>query len=127
MPNSYSRSVNSDREAWREETPPLCMFCGIHEGVSFGPLHIHEIERKGQARDRWGVRCNYLKLCNDCHEGPFASMPHARQLAVKLIKDYQHFDLDKWLLIKHPDGKAPLRVTMLDIIDNLTVKECENE
>jgi hypothetical protein len=42
-------------------------------------------------------------------------MPHAAQLAVKLVADPEDFDLNEWLLIKDPAGRAPNRVTWPDI------------
>jgi len=112
MTNSrtYYRSIRDDRDAWRDEMPQVCMCCGRK-----GHLEIHEIERKSQAPTRWAKRCNYLLLLNSCHAGPFASMEHARQLAFKLIRDPENFDLMGWLAIKDPGLRAPERVTMDEI------------
>jgi hypothetical protein len=114
----YSQQVRADREAWRANTPDVCMYCGV-SGI-YG-LEVHEIDRKSHARNRWGVRCNYLKLCRTCHANAFASMPHDRQLAVKLICDVDNFDLEEWLRIRDPELRAPDRVTMTDIVQHLRV------
>jgi hypothetical protein len=42
-------------------------------------------------------------------------MPHAKQLAFKLIADPCHFDLDTWLRLKDPELHAPGRVTMQEV------------
>jgi hypothetical protein len=89
------------------------MFCKA--APSWPPLAVHEIERRSQAPTRWAAGCNYLLLCEPCHAGPFATMPHARQLAVKLVADPKHFDLQAWLRLKDPGLKAPNRVTASEI------------
>ena len=76
---------------------------------------MHEIERRSAAPNNWWHPCNALLLCNRCHSGVFAAMPHAAQLAVKLVADPDDFDLNEWLLIKDPAGRAPNRVTWPDI------------
>lgn len=93
------------------------MRCGTKHG-----LQVHEIERKSHASRRWGVSCNYLLVCGECHEGVFATMPHARQLAIKWLKDRTHFNLEQWLRIRDPDLKAPDRVTMGDVRE--WIEEC---
>ena len=65
---------------------------------------------------KWGHRCNYLILCHSCHAGPFASMPHAKQLAVKKAKDPQNYDLAAWIELS---GKAETYVTEEDVTDEL--------
>lgn len=67
-----------------------CMMCGTAY-----PSDVHEIVRKSQAPRAWGVVENYLLLCRDCHD-----MIHrhniviARQLAIKLLRDPDHFGLE---------------------------------
>lgn len=109
----YLDLVMDDRENWRLEHPQLCMSCG--GSSSWPPLAVHEIERRSHAIKCWGHRCNYLLICQACHAGPFACMPHARQLAFKLIADPAHFDLDAWLRLKDPELHAPERVTMREV------------
>lgn len=115
----YYLTVRDDRELWRKQTPDACMYCG-QMNVHF-PLEIHEIERKSHAPERWGVRSNYLKLCRYCHSHEFAAMPHAKQLAVKLCRDIDNFDLDEWLRIRDPELRAPERVTLQDVVQYLRV------
>ncbi len=114
--DNYYRRVKADREAWRAEMPQACMYCGRDF-----MLQVHEIERRGQAGTRWGQRCNYLLLCEICHAGPFATMPHEAQLAVKLVADGKHFNLTEWLRIKDPELRAPERITFEDIAIYLAV------
>lgn len=122
MSTAYSRRVNDDREAWRSSMLLECMYCGRAE-LGSAWLEVHEMERKGQAAGRWGTRCNYLLLCPFCHDKHFANMDHSRQLAVKLINDPEHFDLDEWLLIYDPTLRAPERVTLGDIMEHLQMTE----
>lgn len=42
-------------------------------------------------------------------------MPHAQQLAYKLIADPECFDLDAWLRLGDPELRAPNRVTMDEV------------
>lgn len=114
----YYKDNQEDREAWRDEMPELCMRCGGRR-----LLQTHEMERRSQAPKTWAHRCNYLLLCEDCHAGPFAAMPHPWQLAFKLVRDPKHFDLKAWLMLRDPDLRAPDRVTLEDIAEFLEVVE----
>ena len=78
-------------------------------------LEVHEIDRKSQCPNAWWPisGCNGLKLCTECHSDEFATMPHAKQLAVKLIQDPGCFDLKEWLSVK---PRAPNYVTMEEIM-----------
>jgi hypothetical protein len=99
------------------------MACSRPESICLPSRHleIHEIERRSAAPNRWWSPCNALLLCPKCHATDFAAMPHARQLAIKLVKDPEDFDLDEWLLIKDPTRQAPERVTWSDIAQYLEV------
>ena len=46
-------------------------------------------------------------------------MDHSKQLAVKLIKDFEHFNLMEWLRLRDPQLRAPERVTMDEILSHL--------
>lgn len=116
---SYYEEVREEREVWRAATPDQCMYCGTLECNAWPGLEVHEIERKSQAPKTWGSTCNYLKICNRCHAGPFATMDHSKQLAVKLIKDFEHFNLMEWLRLRDPQLRAPERVTMDEILSHL--------
>jgi hypothetical protein len=100
------------------------MWCGhaLNEiDGSANRAEVHEIERKSHAPKRWAHRCNYLLLCHQCHSGPFAAMPHAKQLAVKLVRDPNHFELVTWLRLRDPELRAPERVTIADVAHWLTL------
>ena len=112
----YAASIKPDREAWRESVPQVCMWCGTADASALwgpcGGLQIHEMERRSHASKRWWHRCNGLLLCGVCHGMDFAAMPHAAQLAVKLARDPEHFDLAEWLAI----GSRPATyVTVEDV------------
>jgi hypothetical protein len=113
--SKYYAIVKDDRNQWRTEQEQQCMFC-CASGLS---LEIHEIERRSHAKNRWGMRCNYLLLCGSCHHRHFDTMAHSRQLAVKLVMDPEHFDLETWLKIRDPSLNAPTRVTLRDIVEHL--------
>jgi hypothetical protein len=122
--SAYYESIRQDREDWRARKAELCMVCGWESGSrsgwgQFKWLETHEIERRSQAAGRWARPCNYLLVCNLCHAGPLAAMPHARQLAHKLAGDAEDFDLEVWLRIRDPDLRAPERVTMDEIREEL--------
>lgn len=115
--DGYYASIKADRNEWRESVRQACMSCGWQ-----AMLQIHEMERRSHAAGRWGHRSNYLLLCQRCHEELFAAMPHARQLAFKLVRDPRNFDLQSWLTLRDPELKAPERVTMEDIAAHLTIQ-----
>jgi hypothetical protein len=119
--NVYKAEIHDDRVAWRDRQLPRCMWCLCSESTAiyerFG-LHQHEIERRAHASKTCLVDCNYLMLCGTCHNGPFANLktwPHAKQLALKMLRNPDDYDLAAWLLIKFPDGKAPNRVTQSEV------------
>lgn len=103
----------TDREQWRMEQSQVCMYCGGNK--SYLPLQVHEIERRSQCPTRWDNRVNFLLLCSVCHSGPFATMPHADQLAVKMVADPENYDLESWLRLKDPQLRAPNRVTQVEV------------
>lgn len=121
--NKYNMDARKLRNKWRDSLidPDRCMYCG--KGDGWPGLQIHEIERRSQAAGRWAHTANFLVLCEQCHADEFGAMPHARQLAVKLLKDAEHFDLSAWLKIKDPELRAPERVTLRDISQHLEMKD----
>ena len=98
-----------ERRAWASVFAK-CWMCGVKD--IFGlPLETHEIERRSHGpRLRWAHRCNYFRACRKCHEGPLATMEHAKQLAYKKLSDPRHYDLSLWLKIRDPELRAPRRV-----------------
>lgn len=106
-------ATKQDREAWRHAQIPVCMYCNSKAG--WLPLSVHEIERRSHSTKRWASLCNLLLVCEGCHREDFATMPHARQLAVKFIKDRANYDLEAWLRLRDPELKAPNRVTQSEV------------
>jgi len=117
--SDYYELIKEEREEWRAAMPDQCMYCGTLEVNAWPGLDVHEIERKSQAPNNWGELCNYLKICRRCHDGPFRDMDHDKQLAVKLIKDPENFDLWEWLRLRDPKLTAPDRVTLDDVVRHL--------
>ena len=107
----YAEHAEARRE-WAQGRPPLCMVC--QGKPDWRGLAVHEIERRSHSR-RSFTTANYLLVCSPCHEGPVATMPHAMQLAYKLLRDPAHYDLPAWLALADPAGRAPLRVTADDV------------
>ena len=102
-----------DREQWRHAQIPVCMYCDAQR--DWLPLSVHEIERRSHSTKRWASNCNLLLLCTRCHMDYFATMAHAKQLAVKYMKDRLHYDLDAWLRLRDPGLSAPNRVTQVEV------------
>ena len=112
---TYYNSVKAARVEWANSKPAECMACGSKGG--FVGLQIHEIERRSHAADAWAHWSNYLLVCQECHDGLFASMPHAKQLAHKWLADKEDFHLMHWLSLRDPMLRAPNRVTMGEVLE----------
>lgn len=85
------------------------------------PVDVHEIAR-GPARSRaLGERCTWLALCRECHErvGDYEQWPIIRQLAVKLLADAEHFDLELFNSIR---GRAAKAITLAEIVEHLELR-----
>ena len=87
---TYYQEIKDDRDEWRAKFCHgcSCMVCG-----KLGMLDCHEIHSRARAPRKWGKRANYLAVCRACHEGPIVNMPLSKQLAYKLLRDPDHFDL----------------------------------
>ena len=116
---AYAADSAQEKLEWRLTQFPACMLCGATAGAF--PLAVHEIERRGHSPTRWANVANYLTCCVNCHEGPLATMPHAEQLAWKMLRDPDCYDLEAWLRIKDPEMRAPHRVTQAEV-DNFIRK-----
>lgn len=104
------------RLEWARSVGPDCMLCGNQPATE-----THEIERRSHAPRGWAKACNYLRVCQKCHSGPLATMPHDMQLAYKLWRDPNHFDLNEWNLM------ANRRVELGAIVQKLLVLWVENK
>ena len=114
----YEKEVAEDRYGWRDLVVHRgCMVCKSHI-----ILDIHEMETRSQAPKNWWHRCNGLLLCRDCHDS-YSSADHALQLAFKLTRDPEHFDLLEWHKRRHPGARVCDRVTMRDIARYLSVSQ----
>ena len=104
-----------ERQEWADAAyrrQPLCMCCG--KKFPWPGPQVHEMERKSQAVRRWAHACNYLLVCEPCHAGPLATMPHVEQLARKYLMDRERFDLETWLTLRV--GQQPRAITMGDVM-----------
>ena len=50
-----------------------------------------------------------------------AAMPHPRQLAYKFLNDTKYFEIEDWLKLRDPDLRAPKRVTITEILDEVKI------
>lgn len=110
----------AERLDWLSRQRAECMACGYSLKM-FGELRrlqVHHIERRSHARRRFDVVCNLLVLCEPCHRD-FDSQgewPHAKQLALKLLRDPASYNLAAWLEIRQPDREdREIRVTQDEV------------
>lgn len=99
------------RNQWKDTLPlHYCWICGRDDCL----IEVHHVERRSHAKhpDDW---CNFFLACHDCHQGPLESMSHAEQLALKRLHDPDSYDLKQWHLLRFPDGRAPDRVTPIEV------------
>jgi cytochrome c553 len=77
-------------------------------------LEVHEIARGPSRKQAVQERACWLLVCRRCHEelGDYSKWPLARQLALKLLQDREHFDLRKFNVIR---GRAPNAITMREV------------
>lgn len=113
---SYYNSIKVERKKWKLSQPEECCWCLAK--IPYERLEVHEIDRRSQCPNRWAEECNYLLLCHNCHSGPFASMPHKRQLAAKLLADPENFSLEDWHAIRpRPITYATMREVIEELIE----------
>ena len=48
-------------------------------------------------------------------------MPLPRQLAYKFLNDTKYFEIEDWLKLRDPDLRAPNRVTITEILDEVKI------
>lgn len=89
------RRAEAERQEWKDRFFGRCMACG-----RFCETDTHEIVRRAQS-SRWAHTCNYLELCrHPCHAERFANVtlaPHAAQLALKRLRDPDHYCYESFL------------------------------
>ena len=91
----YLNSIRQERNAWSEQFEH-CMNCQRHYSKLWLPLQTHEIERRSHAANNWAQEVNYLRLCQECHD-TVGRWPHAKQLALKWLRDPTHETLEAML------------------------------
>jgi hypothetical protein len=90
-----------------------CMVCQVWQGRA---IQVHEIA-SGPARAKArGERCCLLALCLECHEAIHKSRNLARELAIKLTRDPDHYDRSRVLELM---GFADTYVTQQEVIGEL--------
>lgn len=121
---SYYNSIKVYRREWRAKQVQRCMLC--LDARKPEKLQVHEIDRKSQAPNNWWPLededgndingCNGILTCGLCHATKLDTMPHAKQLAIKLISDPDHFNLKAWLSIK---PRPSSYVTMEEVMEEV--------
>jgi hypothetical protein len=85
-------------------------------------LNVHEIAKGPHRAEALKHRACCLVVCNQCNccqLCDYSVWPIERQLALKLLTDPQHFDLDLFNKVR---GRAPTAITLLDLVPYLTLK-----
>ncbi len=105
------------RRAYLEEFP-VCQRPGCH----YKATEVHEIARGPARAKAYQYRECWLALCRECHEemGGYGVWPLERQLAVKMLVDYDYFNL---LLFNWLRSRGPEAVTVPDVLPYLALAE----
>ncbi len=109
-----SRRIHSKARAeYRQQLCQVCLFLAASE--------VHEIARGIARAEAYGERATWLAVCRPCHDylGDYSIWPLERQLAVKLVRDAEHFDLDIFNRVR---GRAPGAIAMEDVVCHLQLK-----
>jgi hypothetical protein len=82
----------------------------------------HEIVRRSTKATSILFRSTYIATCGTCHRNElsdYSRYPIARQLAVKLVADADHFSLEE---VNRLRGRAQTAITLSDVAIYLEVK-----
>jgi hypothetical protein len=110
----YAEQVAGVRCLWSQDHNS-CWVCGYRFPANGPwPLQTHEMVRRSKAPLKWGVLANYFRTCQECHEGPLATMSLARQLAYKKIHDPDCFMLGRIRELCN-NGRNPTIVDQYDV------------
>lgn len=95
----------------------LCQVCGQRKATE-----CHEIVRRSTAAKSILYRSTYIATCGDCHQhelGDYSRYPIARQLAVKLVNDPEHFSIEE---VNRLRGRANSAITLADVARHLELR-----
>lgn len=111
-----NRTVNPIRAAYVAEKF-TCECCCKRQAVD-----LHEIVRGANRQKAIQYRACWLALCRACHEllGDYSIWPPARQVALKLLRDPEHFDIEK---IKECRGDNRVNWEAVSLFLEMKVKE----
>ena len=117
----YFPGSQARRHAWVSRIKTVCWVCGHDWGkwtIDQRTYQTHHIQRRSSCYPNWhDVECNLLACCALCHETRLASMPHAEQLAMKLLNDPLAYNLEMWLHCRDgPVLRSAERVTGEDVL-----------
>lgn len=94
----------------------MCQICCRRKATE-----THEIARGAHRSEGIRARCAWLCVCRRCHDdevGDYSRWPVTRQLAAKLVRDTEFFDLDIINKIRGRDADA---ITLADVAKWLEV------
>ncbi len=90
------------RRQWSKQHD-TCMVCGAWRN-----LHTHEIPRGPAKAAAMDEPAAWLRVCGVCHDalGDYGQWPPARQIALKKMRDNEHYDRVKVNVLRrrHPDA-----------------------
>lgn len=88
-------------------------------------FEVQHIERKSHAKRSpiRDLRCNLMLTCKQCHDGPLATMEHAKQLAYRHFSDPWAYEtladmIAEWHTIR-AGGRVASSVTEFDVAVHL--------
>ena len=103
------REIRKERNEFKAEFY-ICMRCQTALATD-----CHEIARGSYRHIAKMERVAWLCLCPECHEhmGDYSEWPLSRQLALKLLRDPQHFNLKR---INEIRGRADTGILMFEVV-----------
>jgi hypothetical protein len=92
-----------------------CMICRTSWATQ-----VHEIARGQSRAEAFGEPACWLGVCGECHAelDDYGVWPIVRQLAAKLVRDPENFDI---AVVNTVRGRAPNSITLVDVAEYLEV------
>lgn len=109
---AHNRRCKAERDAYREQFA-ICQVCCKRLGQA-----VHEIARGVHRKAALAERCTYLVVCEPCHTelDNYSKWPLTKQLAAKLLRDSDGFNLERFNEIRGRDKNA---ITLAEVVRHL--------
>lgn len=104
---TYRKTHQDDRQAWSERFDS-CWLCGGK--ANWLALQTHEIYSRAQARNSWAFPANYFRVCQLCHQQTIPTLSMEAQLAYKLLRDAENFDIQPFREVAEKFTGRPTRL-----------------